>query len=1292
MSKILSILAGITVIVLLMVLGGAIISLADARDPIDSETRASVGTAFTYQGHLADGPTPASGRYDFAFALYDDPDTGSQVGPTVAEVITVTGGLFAVELDFGSVFDGTALWLEIGVRPDGDADPHTLLLPRQRLTAAPFATYASSAPWSGLSGVPAGFADGVDDDTLYQAGTGLDLADTTMSITLTYQLPQGCDPDQFVRWTGASWACTEAGTGIVGWSLSGNSGTTPGTDFLGTTDDAALQLHVNGSRALRLEPAATSPNIVGGYEFNDVGVGVSGATVSGGGRELAINSVSAGFGTVGGGASNSATGYGATVGGGEGNVASDNYATTGGGLGNSAGGATSTVGGGSNNAAAWDHATVSGGSGNWTDAALAAVGGGGSNVISGTYGTVAGGLQNQAGGTGAAIGGGESNAASGDHAAVGGGYYNAVSASYGTIAGGGPSELQNPTTTNNQVHDDYGTIGGGGGNIAGHDDDDPASQPYSTVAGGLANAASGSYAVASGGNGNTAGGYASAIGGGLSNSAENNYTTVAGGTGNSASSNYATIGGGYGHNVTGLYGTIPGGRQNAVAGNFGFAAGLQAHADHDGAFVWSGSPDVFASTGPGQFLIDASGGVGIGTDSPTQMLTVQGSAALLSSDPVPVSVVYSTSRTLDAPSAVHAAGDYLYVTSYSTNTLSIWNVSNPEQVVPVGYSTSHLNGPSDLFVSGQRAYVASEGNNRLVVFDLSNPSAPDSLGSTDEGLANPVALHVAGKYAYVASNGPGAGDGLAVFDVSDPTQIRLLDFTNTNLLGTTDVFVAGSHAYVTSAGNDTLAVFDISDPRPGRIRALGTATGPLDGPQALFVSGPYAYVVADGSDNLTIFDISDPDHIVDVGSTSTNLVDPVDLLVSGNLAYVVSSGNDRLAVFDVSDPANIVDLGSAQTGIKPVSLFMAGKQIYVANETGDSVGIYEVTHLEAPTLQTGSLQTAYLDVTGNGAINNDLAIYGGLQVGASGARIGGALSVTGPDDSQILGALSVGGAGALISDTVLLTRTQWMTAPTHALDVIGEGRFRVNDYTNLVLRSANAGTDEDAYIDLIRSDQTTVLTPSARIEFNIAEPFTHTTSIHFHTQGPDDPTTVSRLQISEEGHLLPEREGFYTLGDESFPWLSVYTLGVVNTSDGRYKENVNPLPYGLDEVTALRPVSFSWTNGQDDELHYGLIAQEVREVLPEIVTGDEGVDATLGLNYSELVPVLVQAVQEQQAEIEAQADQIADLEARLEALEEGQRSRSSLPGGLNLLATLGLGGLVLGMVSIAGVRRMGGRS
>jgi hypothetical protein len=129
------------------------------------------GTVFTYQGQLTVGGSPANGDYDFAFSLFKDPTADYQIGSTLTQGnVAVTDGLFTVQLDFGEVFDGTALWLEIGVAAGGSGGPYTTLDPRQPITPTPYAMFAgraSSAPWSGLTGVPAGFADGVDNTASY---------------------------------------------------------------------------------------------------------------------------------------------------------------------------------------------------------------------------------------------------------------------------------------------------------------------------------------------------------------------------------------------------------------------------------------------------------------------------------------------------------------------------------------------------------------------------------------------------------------------------------------------------------------------------------------------------------------------------------------------------------------------------------------------------------------------------------------------------------------------------------------------------------------------------------------------------------------------------------------------------------------------------------------------------------------------------------------------------------------------------------------------------------------------
>jgi len=111
----------------------------------------AVGTAFTYQGALMDANRPADGLYDLQFRLYDHPDPN--IGLQVSEAVTIDSldvieGYFTVELDFGAeAFDGRPLWLELAVRAGELEDPNafTILLPRQRLTPAPYAIHAETA-------------------------------------------------------------------------------------------------------------------------------------------------------------------------------------------------------------------------------------------------------------------------------------------------------------------------------------------------------------------------------------------------------------------------------------------------------------------------------------------------------------------------------------------------------------------------------------------------------------------------------------------------------------------------------------------------------------------------------------------------------------------------------------------------------------------------------------------------------------------------------------------------------------------------------------------------------------------------------------------------------------------------------------------------------------------------------------------------------------------------------------------------------------------------------------------
>ncbi len=118
------------------------------------------------------------------------------------------------------------------------------------------------------------------------------------------------------------------------------------------------------------------------------------------------------------------------------------------------------------------------------------------------------------------------------------------------------------------------------------------------------------------------------------------------------------------------------------------------------------------------------------------------------------------------------------------------------------------------------------------------------------------------------------------------------------------------------------------------------------------------------------------------------------------------------------------------------------------------------------------------------------------------------------------------------------------------------------------------------------------------------------------------------------GPTYPRADNSYSLGWSGQRWTSVWAInGTVQTSDARLKTDIKNLGYGLAEVMRMRPVSFRWRGDRSGRTELGLIAQEVNGVIPELVEGS--VETSLGMNYAELVPVLVRAIQELQAEIEA---------------------------------------------------------
>jgi len=126
-------------------------------------------------------------------------------------------------------------------------------------------------------------------------------------------------------------------------------------------------------------------------------------------------------------------------------------------------------------------------------------------------------------------------------------------------------------------------------------------------------------------------------------------------------------------------------------------------------------------------------------------------------------------------------------------------------------------------------------------------------------------------------------------------------------------------------------------------------------------------------------------------------------------------------------------------------------------------------------------------------------------------------------------------------------------------------------------------------------------------------------------------TGILAIQTDGTNAIFRTPTAYYFENGTGSGYVGVNGGAYTNLSDARFKRDIHRVPYGLDSVMRLKPSAFTWKDSGRHDL--GFIAQDVRNVLPELVSVMNPKTGTLGINYAGIAPVLAQAIQDQQHEI-----------------------------------------------------------
>ena len=653
------------------------------------------------------------------------------------------------------------------------------------------------------------------------------------------------------------------------------------------------------------------------------------------------------------------------------------------------------------------------------------------------------------------------------------------------------------------------------------------------------------------------------------------------------------------------------------------------------------------------------------------------------SDPTAPVVIDIIPSGGDSPRDIVVEGNYAYVVNTLGNNLTVFNVSDPANVISTGtvaitqpYKVEVANGyvyvlagpislpdlhiynainPNSIFnafsyygiLSNVRDLQVDNGNIYLLVdvgfasFQLSNPYTIGAiLGQGFSTGANSITFDIHLDHLYLIDE---VSDHMEIFDISNPVLPAALG-TYPAGDSPSSIWVQGELAFVANRGSNELAVYDVSTPSSS---VLVSTVQAGDAPSSVAASGNYAFLVNAVSNDLMVFSLScDVVMTVDpnTGAISTETVDLTPFWTTdGSNILNANSGNVGIGVTDPSVPLEVKALnGGSEPGIGLLSYnqvstptWGSGISFALDNSTNSKVTygrIYGVIDDNTAGQEDGWLQLGHRF---NGSMTYPLFLrqnrmeaygllatgefpgagvgtpsYSGVCMGFDGATNIGHIASVNATTSRLQFSTKSGAGSPPVARMTIDDQGDvgiGTTGPAYKLDVVGEA---LNG--NYVARVRNFWTCPSVCGDIPRA---LLIQSSYSLSYPVFVDFQRTTG-------------------TQMGSIYG---------------VTANSIGYGTTSDRRLKTDFTEARKGLADLLEIDVLEYAYKLDPEKRLT-GFIAQQLFEHYPQAVKegGEDAEHDPWMVDYGSLTPLIVKAVQEQQAIIDAQQQRIEELTRTVE--------------------------------------------